>query len=60
MAWESSQGVNVGENLPPIPPRLAGRIQKGDFIEMEEMVPELWLTTHQEGEAKPQIKRLEG
>ena len=47
----------MGEGLPPIPLRLAGRIQKGEFIEMEEMVSELWLSTHQEGEAKPQIRK---
>ena len=56
-SWKSSQGIYVGKGLPPIPLRLAGRIQKGEFIEMEEMVPELWLSMHQEGKAKPQIKR---
>ena len=56
-AWKSSQRLYVGEGLPPIALRLAGKIQKGELIEMEEMVPELWPSTHQEGEAKPQIKK---
>ena len=42
----------IGKGLPPIPLSLAG---KSGFIDMEKMVPELWLSTYQKGKAKSQI-----
>ena len=45
-------GVYVGEGLPPIPQKLAKKIMKGDFVEMEELLPELWPVAHHEGEGK--------
>ena len=35
-------GVYVGEGLPPIPPILAPKILKWEFVEMAEMLPEYW------------------
>lgn len=49
-AQHTDGGVYVGEGLPPIPQRVAKRIVKGDFVEMEELLPELWPAAHQESE----------
>lgn len=35
-------GVYVGEGLPPIPPKLATKILRWDFVQMAEMLPEFW------------------
>ena len=35
-------GVYVGKCLPPIPIKLAQRIWQWEFIDMAEMLPELW------------------
>lgn len=48
----SGGGVYVGEVLSPIPQKLAKKIIKGDYVEMEELLPELWPTTQQEGEGR--------
>ena len=45
-------GVYFGEVLHPIPQKLAKKIMKGDFVEMEELLPELWPVAHHEGEGK--------
>ena len=42
----------VGEVLPPFPQQVARRIVKCDFVEMEELLPELWPATHQDNEGK--------
>ena len=34
------QGVCIGEALPPVPERLVSRIQKWEFIDMAELLPE--------------------
>ena len=34
----------------PFPQRVAKKIVKGDFVEMEELLPELWPASHQEWE----------
>ena len=55
---DSAEGVYVGEGLPPIPLKLAKKIRRGEFVEMEELLPELWPPAHQEGtESKLQSKR---
>ena len=33
----ASQGVYVGEGLPPVPAKLAAKIRQGDFVEMGEL-----------------------
>ena len=33
----------VGKGLPPVPPKLVERIERGDFIEMCELIPEFWM-----------------
>lgn len=48
----SGGGVYVGEVLSPIPQKLAKKIIKGDYVEMEELLPELWPTAQQEGEGR--------
>lgn len=35
----------LGEGLPPVPVKLVKKIRKGDFIEMHELLPDLWLQT---------------
>ena len=32
-----SEGVYVGNGLPPVPAKLAAKIQKGEFVEMEDV-----------------------
>ena len=32
--------MNIGEGLPPLPPRLVKRIQSGQFIELSELLPD--------------------
>ena len=47
------EGVYVGEGLPPVPPKLAKRIRSGEFVEMEELLPEVCTR----GDVKPEAKR---
>lgn len=35
-------GVYVGEGLPPVPTKLAEQIQRWDFVDMAELLPEYW------------------
>ena len=56
-AQHTESGVYDGEGLPPIPQRVAKRIVKGDFVEMEELLPELWPAAHQESEVKVKKNR---
>ena len=37
------QAIHVGEGLPPVPSQLVERIERGDFIEMCELIPECWM-----------------
>ena len=39
---KEESGVYVGEGLPPIPMKLAQRIWQWEYIDMLEMLPELW------------------
>ena len=41
-------GVYVGEGLPPVPTKLAQRIWRWEFIDMAEMLPELWVRRNDE------------
>jgi len=36
-------GLLLGEALPPVPPKLANKLKKGHFVEMQEMLPDMWL-----------------
>ena len=36
------RGVYIGEALPPVPKKLAERIWRWEFIEMGELLPEIW------------------
>ena len=45
----SDHGVYVGEALPPVPKKLAEKIQAWEFVEMSELLPEFW---SQRGEDK--------
>jgi hypothetical protein len=44
----------MGEGAPPVPIKLAARIRQGEYIDMEELLPEFWAGAPQEedGEAK--------
>ena len=37
----TGEGVYVGEGLLPVPPKLARKIKSGEFVEMEELLPEI-------------------
>ncbi len=37
-----SEGVYLGEGIPPAPAKLAARICRGEFVEMGELLPEFW------------------
>ena len=51
-AYMSSEGVYIGEGLPPVPAKLARKIRAGEFIEMDELLPEVW-TMKKGGEPEP-------
>jgi hypothetical protein len=46
----STLGVFMGDGLPPVPAKLADKIGKGEFVEMLELLPEVW--TNQGGDKK--------
>ena len=41
-------GISLGKGLPPIPRKLADRILRGEFIDMQELLPESWQVADQE------------
>ena len=45
-----SEGVYVGDGIPPVPQKLAAKIRRGKFIEMGELLPELWTVKGEDGE----------
>ena len=49
-ALPPTSGVYVGEGLPPVPPRLAAKILRLEFVDMSEMLPEYWSSTTAEEE----------
>ncbi len=49
-------GAYVGEGLPPVPAKLAGKIRRWEFVEMGELLPEFW-TAKEEVERKDQRPR---
>ena len=38
----STEGVYVGDGIPPVPEKIAAKIRKGEFVEMGELLPEFW------------------
>ena len=52
----NSKGLMLGEGLPPISPKLVEKIGRGEFVEMQELLPEEWLKLEKEGDA-PQGSR---
>ena len=45
-------GMYIGEGLPPVPIKVAQRIWRWDFIDMVEMLPELWTQRTDENPTK--------
>ena len=45
-------GVYVGDSLPPIPPRIAAKVCRWEFVEMYELLPEFWVQKEEETNAK--------
>ena len=41
-------GISLGKGLPPIPRKLADRILRGEFIDMQKLLPESWQVADQE------------
>ena len=53
----SSEGVYVGDGVPPVPEKLASKIRRGEFVEMGELLPEFWSHTKgEEGEPSRETK----
>ena len=38
-----TSSICLGEGLPPVPAKLVEKIRRGNFIEMYELLPDLWL-----------------
>ena len=53
-ASSSTEGVYIGEGLPLVPSKLTRKIRAGEFVEMSELLPEVW-TPKEEGE--PEYKK---
>ena len=51
------EGVYVGEGLPPIPQKLVKRIRSSEYVEMEELLPEVCTRDDAEPEAKRRCSR---
>ena len=45
-------GIYVGDSLPPIPPRIAAKVCRWEFVEMYELLPEFWVQKEEETNAK--------
>ena len=45
-------GAYVGDGLPPVPPKLAAKIRRWEFIEMGELLPEFWASKDEEGDKR--------
>ena len=50
-------GVYVGEGLPPVPPKLAKKISAGEYVEMEELLPEMCTRENSEPRTKRRCSR---
>ena len=48
----TGEGVYVGEGLPPVPSKLAKKIRAGEYVDMEELLPEVWTPEESEPDAK--------
>lgn len=46
-----NNGAYVGDGLPPVPQKTVDRIQKGEYVEMGDLLPEFWVAPR-EGEDK--------
>lgn len=43
-----AEGVYVGDGSSPVPVRLAGKIRRGEYVDMGELLPEFWTGTREE------------
>jgi len=39
---QASDGIYVGDGLPPVPSKLAAKISRREFVKMGELLPEFW------------------
>ena len=39
----AGRGILLGEALPPVPAKLANKIRWGEFVEIQGMLPDMWL-----------------
>lgn len=37
-----TEGVYIGDGIPPVPEKLATKIRRGEYVEMGELLPEFW------------------
>ena len=52
--WGIDNGMYVGDGLPPVPKRMVDRINKGEYIEMGDLLPEFWVAPREGEEAAAQ------
>ena len=45
-----SEGVYIGDGIPPVPDKLATKIRRGEFVEMGDLLPEFWSLKAEDGE----------
>ena len=53
----TSAGIYVGEGLLPVPAKLADRIQRWEFVDMAELLPEFWGSTSGKEASQPSTSR---
>ena len=51
-----SEGVYVGDGIPPVPEKLAAKIRRGEFIELGELLPEFWTVKGEDGDPSREQK----
>ena len=54
------QAIYMGEGLPPVPPQLVESIERGDSIEMCELIPEYWMVQKEEEASAQRMTRNRG
>jgi len=51
--WQGREAY-VGDGLPPVPQKIVERIDKGEYIEMCELLPEFWMAPRESEESAAQ------
>lgn len=51
-----TQGVYVEKSMPPVPSKLAAKIQWGAYVDIEELLPEFWAPAREENQPMQEAK----